>query len=140
MNEISSTYSSLKKPESIETYIEGALNFRSFGGYSSNVSQDAVTREGLIYRSGNLSSITNNGWRKIRELHISTIISLTDTDEANALYPNEAQCSERVNGFKLLGLPFYQKEFDKTKLFTKYSRYASEGYKVCLYFSLLTGI
>lgn len=134
MDKLSSTYSSLKKPESTESHIEGALNFRGFGGYSSNVSQDAVTREGFIYRSGNLSSITNNGWGKIRELHVSTIISLTDTDEANALYANDAQCSERVKGFKLLDLPFYQKEFDKTRLFTKYCGYAFEGYSVCLYF------
>ena len=134
MDKLPTTYTSQEKPKPTETHIDGALNFRGFGGYSSNVSQDAVTREGFIYRSGNLSSITNNGWGKIRELHISTIINLTDTDEANALYANDAQCSERVSGFKLLDLPFYQKEFDKGSLFTKYCKYASEGYSVCLYF------
>ncbi|CEJ60769.1 hypothetical protein PMG11_09331 [Penicillium brasilianum] len=128
MTKLSSTDSYLKSPEASEANIEGALNFRSFGGYSSNVSQDAVTREGFIYRSGNLSSITNNGWEKIRELHISTIVNLTDMDEANALYANDAQRSERTKGFKLLHLPLNQKEFDKTSLFTKYCGYVSEGY------------
>lgn len=133
MTKLSSTDSYVKSPEASEAYIEGALNFRSFGGYSSNVSQDAVTREGFIYRSGNLSSITNNGWEKIRELHISTIVNLTDLDEANVLYANDAQRSERTKGFKFLHLPLNQKEFDKTSLFTKYCGYVSEGYDVCLY-------
>jgi hypothetical protein len=136
MTKLSSTDSYLQKPEASKTHVEGALNFRSFGGYSSNVSQDAVTREGFIYRSGNLSSITNNGWEKIRELHISTIINLTDMDEAKALYANDAQRSERAKGFKSLHLPLNQKDFDKTSLFTKYCGYASEGYNVCLYFPL----
>lgn len=131
MDELFSANSSLKKSESTESYIDGALNFRSFAGYSSTVSQDAVTREGFIYRSGNLSNITNKGLEKIRELHISTIIPLADTNEAEALYANDAQCSEKFKGFKVLSFPFYQEEFDKTSLFGKYSGYASEGHSVC---------
>lgn len=128
---------SLEKSESTETYIDEALNFRGFAGYSSSVSPDAVTCEGFIYRSGNLSNITNKGWEKIRELPVSTVICLTDKNEAEALYANDSQSSQKVKGFKVLNFPFYQEEFDKTRLFAKYSGYASKGHSVCYAFPFL---
>lgn len=125
--------SSLEQKIDTRAHIEGALNFRDFGGYSSNASQHAITRKAFIYRSGHLSNITNKGWERIRELHISTIICLASTNEAKALYASDRQGSEKLKGFKIIHLPFYQKEFDKTRLFTKYSAYASEGHNVRLY-------
>ncbi|KAJ5246467.1 protein-tyrosine phosphatase-like protein [Penicillium chermesinum] len=86
-----------------------------------------MTRDGFICRSGNLSSITSKGLETLRELHISTIISLTDSKEAEVLYANDPLYSGNLKGFKLLKFPLYQEDFDKKRLFAKYSRYALEG-------------
>lgn len=113
----------------VEPNIEGALNLRDFGGYPSNVRQGAMTRRGFIYRSGHLSHITSKGWDKMREqLRISTIFRLTDSNEASTLY-GDIQ-SEKIKNFHLVHLPFHQEGFDKTSIFTKYSRHVSEGHSV----------
>lgn len=73
--------------------IEGAFNFRTFGGYKSAISSNATTREGFVYRSGHLSGMTSLGWDKLQEMGISKIIDLTSPGEVESgnVYWNTGQ-------------------------------------------------
>ena len=128
---------SLVQAQYPDPHIEGALNMRDFGGYPSNVRQGAMTRRGFIYRSGHHSHITSQGWDKMRDqLHISTIFRLTDSNEASTLYGDTQ--SEKIKDFHVVHLPFHQEGFDKTSVFTKYSRHVSEGHSVWQYVLIYT--
>ncbi|KAB8231638.1 tyrosine-protein phosphatase [Aspergillus alliaceus] len=109
----------------IAASVEGALNFRDLGEHPSDVNQPAIMRRGFIYRSGYLSNITSRGWRKLRELQISTIIRLVPAKEADMLYGDTE--IERFEGFRVIHLSFSQAEFEKTYLFEKYTRLAAGG-------------
>ena len=111
----------------IQPQIDGAVNFREFGGYASNLFPGAMTRKGFIYRSGYLENITPQGWTKIHQLHISTIIQLTSMEEANSLYSKQMPVSDRLQGLKIMKLPFLQNTFSMKGLLDKYRRQLVNG-------------
>ncbi|KFZ21435.1 hypothetical protein V502_02933 [Pseudogymnoascus sp. VKM F-4520 (FW-2644)] len=117
----------LEERLSFQPQIDGAVNFREFGGYASNLFPGARTRKGFIYRSGYLQNITPQGWTKIHQLHISTIIQLTTLEEANSLYPKQIPVSDGLQTLKIIKLPFLQNTFSLKDLQDKYSRQLANG-------------
>ncbi|MFE1645571.1 tyrosine-protein phosphatase [Microbacterium sp. P01] len=58
--------------------ISGALNFRDVGGLPAG---DAVTRSGVLYRSGNLAQVDDAGAETLRALGLRRIVDLRDDHE-----------------------------------------------------------
>lgn len=59
--------------------LEGTSNFRDIGGYRSEDSSQI--RFGKIFRSDNLTKLTNADWKVIEQLDIGYVIDLRQTDE-----------------------------------------------------------
>lgn len=122
---------SLEERLPILPQIDGSVNFRDFGGYVSGLFPGAKTRKGFIYRSGYLENITSQGWTKIHLLCISTIIQLTTVEEATSLYPNQIPVFDRLQGLKIMKLPFHQNTFSTKDLLNKYNSQLVNGPSVC---------
>ncbi|MBN9213934.1 MAG: protein tyrosine phosphatase [Microbacterium sp. SCN 70-200] len=58
--------------------VPGAMNFRDIGGLPAG---DRVTRSGVLFRSGNLARLGDEGRAGLRELGIRRIVDLRDDDE-----------------------------------------------------------
>ena len=58
--------------------VPGAVNLRDVGGLRAG---EAVTRHGVLYRSGNLSSLDADGMRALAALRLRRIIDLRADDE-----------------------------------------------------------
>ncbi|MGN7968552.1 tyrosine-protein phosphatase [Microbacterium sp. 22296] len=58
--------------------VSGAANFRDIGGLPAG---DGRTREGVLYRSGNLVAVDDAGVRTLRQLGIRRVIDLRDDAE-----------------------------------------------------------
>ncbi|SDQ81440.1 tyrosine-protein phosphatase [Microbacterium sp. cf332] len=61
--------------------IPGALNFRDTGGLRAG---SATTRSGVLYRSGNLFRVDDEGRRALSALGLRRIIDLRDDDEVRS--------------------------------------------------------
>ncbi|MBC5635336.1 tyrosine-protein phosphatase [Ornithinibacillus sp. BX22] len=68
-----------------ERKLEGSFNFRELGGYETMDGRHV--KSGKLYRSGNLSAVTEAGIEVLKELEISAILDLRDEDEINK-YPD----------------------------------------------------
>lgn len=62
--------------------IEGAVNFRDLGGYST--SDGRTVRPGLVYRSGMLGRLTDAGVDELAGLGLRLVLDFRTTAEANA--------------------------------------------------------
>lgn len=62
-----------------EVKMEGTFNFRDLGGYETT--EGSRVKSGVIFRSGNLSRITDSDKEMLRELGIKNICDLRDNDE-----------------------------------------------------------
>lgn len=62
----------------MSSLVAGALNFRDVGGLPAG---DGVTREGVLYRSGNLAHVDDDGQAALEGLGLRRIIDLRDDDE-----------------------------------------------------------
>lgn len=60
------------------TLVSGAVNFRDVGGLPAG---DRRTRSGVLYRSGNLVAVDDEGARTLRDLGIRRVIDLRDESE-----------------------------------------------------------
>ncbi len=73
--------------------LEGATNFRDFGGYRA--AEDRVVRWGQLYRSGQLSKLSDADRGAIGALGLDRIIDLRDVEELerapSALLPRERE-------------------------------------------------
>jgi len=58
--------------------VAGAVNLRDIGGLRAGA---AVTRHGVLFRSGNLSRLDPSGMRALADLHLRRIIDLRADDE-----------------------------------------------------------
>jgi len=82
-------------------WIEGAENTRDIGGYKT---QDGRTiRRGMIYRTANLSHVTEAGCEAFRELKVATVIDFRNRLTALPLYGGDVFCIHKVA--KVYGLP-----------------------------------
>ncbi len=59
--------------------LENAHNFRDLGGYPA--SDGKVTRWGILFRSDNLSNLSENDWETLKRLNIKLIIDLRSSSE-----------------------------------------------------------
>jgi protein-tyrosine phosphatase len=75
-----------------EPVVPGATNLRDIGGLPAG---DAVTRHGVLYRSGNLARLDTAGVRALAELRLRRIIDLRADDEI-ALEPSRIEGVEVV--------------------------------------------
>ena len=62
-----------------EIKLDGSINFRDIGGYRTI--DGRIVKTGMMYRSGNLSRLTDNGKTSLIELGIKKIIDLRGIDE-----------------------------------------------------------
>ncbi len=65
-------------PASDPSAVAGALNFRDTGGLSAG---DAISRHGVLFRSGNLARLSDAGRERLRALGLRRIIDLRDDEE-----------------------------------------------------------
>ena len=61
-----------------ESLVHGTVNFRDTGGLPA---ADSVTRHGVLFRSGNLATVTPEGEGDLASLHLKRIIDLRDDEE-----------------------------------------------------------
>ena len=66
--------------------IDGVHNFRDFGRYKTKAGE--TVREKLLFRSGQLSNLTQNGHKELSQLKIKTIVDLRKFNERK-LQPNQ---------------------------------------------------
>ena len=60
----------------------GQPNFRDLGGYAAN--DGRTVKWGLVYRSGELSQLSDEDVRKLRELGIKAVVDLRSPEEVSA--------------------------------------------------------
>lgn len=68
--------------------IPGVLNFRDIGGYLISHSPGKKVRLGMVFRSGELTKITDDGTSSFRKLDIKTIYDLRSLRDRNARGPD----------------------------------------------------
>ncbi|MDR2221408.1 MAG: tyrosine-protein phosphatase [Flavobacteriaceae bacterium] len=60
--------------------LEGAINFRDIGGYTTTTGKKVLTDK--IFRSAEISTLTDKDLNELAELHITNVIDFRGTDEA----------------------------------------------------------
>lgn len=60
--------------------LEGAINFRDIGGYSTSTGKKVLTDK--IFRSAEISTLTDKDLNQLKDLHITSVIDFRGTDEA----------------------------------------------------------
>jgi len=90
--------------------LEGAFNFRDFGGY--NTQNGTKIKTGLLYRSESLARLTDNDLKKIESLGIKVICDLRAHDEKRkepSRFPNNS-------GVKSVHIPMKSKRHNELGL------------------------
>lgn len=82
-------------------WIEGAENTRDIGGYKTKDGRSV--RRGCVYRSANLSHVTEAGCKAFRELKVATVIDFRNRVTALPLYGGDVFGIHRVA--KVVGIP-----------------------------------
>ena len=68
-------------------FVDGATNVRDIGGYSSDLVEGGVIRQGLYYRGANLETLTEKGKTQLRdELGVKVEIDLRDSYQCKGPY------------------------------------------------------
>ncbi|KAJ7198464.1 protein-tyrosine phosphatase-like protein [Mycena pura] len=62
--------------------VEGVINIRSIGGYKSDASLNRVVRPAIVFRSGEVSRITEAGKEQLRALGVRRVFDLRTNFEA----------------------------------------------------------
>ena len=65
-------------PSSVDPVVSGAVNLRDVGGLRAG---SAITRHGVLFRSGNLARLDADGARALADLRLRRIIDLRADDE-----------------------------------------------------------
>lgn len=71
-----------EKQSPILVPLEGAINFRDIGGYTTTSGKKILTNK--IYRSAEISTLTDHDLKELKNKHISTVIDFRGTKEAKA--------------------------------------------------------
>jgi protein-tyrosine phosphatase len=83
--------------------LEGALNFRDLGGYTT---PHGTTASGKVFRSDALSTLTEQDIARLLDLGLSTVVDLRDPSELEAspgVFANHARVRYRHNPVATLG-------------------------------------
>ncbi len=89
---------------------EGALNFRDVGGFTTKSGKKMKT--GIIYRSDDLSQLTNKDLIKLSKLKLKSIFDFRTPNE----YEPKPDRIPKNKGIKKIHIPFYHFEKDFTGL------------------------
>ncbi|KAJ6515529.1 protein-tyrosine phosphatase-like protein [Mycena sanguinolenta] len=102
--------------------VHGVINVRDLGGLPSHLYPDLVTKPGYLYRSAELSGITEEGKVQFRELGISQVFDLrSDTEIAKYNTP-----VPHIDGVQISHVPVFKKEDYSPEMMAKrYQLYAS---------------
>lgn len=100
--------------------INNVVNFRDVGGYLTT--NEKRVRKGLVYRSGDLSNLQEDGTGTIEELGIKTIVDLRT--------PGEQQSKPDVSltGIDFIPLPIYEDSEEPGGFWRALTRYNLEEY------------
>jgi protein tyrosine/serine phosphatase len=86
--------------------VSGVINFRDIGNLPSQAYPGSVTKPGYLFRSAELSSITEGGRAKIRDLGITKIFDLrSDTEIAKYNSPLPT-----IDNVTVLHIPIFKTE------------------------------
>ncbi|EPQ59168.1 hypothetical protein GLOTRDRAFT_136110 [Gloeophyllum trabeum ATCC 11539] len=100
---------------------DGVYNIRDLGGYPSSTS-GVIVRRGFVYRSGEISGITEDGKQQLKALGVTTVYDLrsdTEMEKYNTPLPN-------IPGIDIIHAPVFQKEDYSPEMMAKrYKLYAS---------------
>lgn len=102
--------------------IPGVVNVRDLGGYSSTIHAGMRTRSRLVFRSAELSSVTEDGKLKLKELGVTTVFDLRSDTEIERY---ESPIPE-VPGVQILRVPVFKTEDYSPEMMAKrFALYAS---------------
>ncbi|KAJ3547825.1 hypothetical protein NM688_g5363 [Phlebia brevispora] len=94
----------LSKPPFVS--VPGVVNIRDLGSYPSSAHSGMVTKPRLLYRSGEISSITEQGKAQLKELGVSVVYDLrSDTEIAKY----ETPCPH-IDGIDVVRTPVFSLE------------------------------
>ncbi|KDQ64425.1 hypothetical protein JAAARDRAFT_28056 [Jaapia argillacea MUCL 33604] len=100
----------------------GVYNIRHLGGYVSN-ELGGETRPNFVFRSAELSGITEKGKEQLRALGITTVFDLrsdTEMEKYNSPIPN-------IEGVEVVRVPVFQKEDYSPEMMAKRFELYSSG-------------
>jgi len=102
--------------------IAGVINVRDLGGLPSHLYPNLVTKPGYLYRSAELSGITDEGKVQFKELGISQVFDLrSDTEIAKYNTPGPS-----IEGVQISHVPVFKTEDYSPEMMAKrYQLYAS---------------
>ncbi|KAJ7774097.1 protein-tyrosine phosphatase-like protein [Mycena olivaceomarginata] len=102
--------------------VAGVINVRDLGGLPSRLYPNLATKPGYLYRSAELSGITDQGKVQFKELGISQVFDLrSDTEIAKYNTPGP-----EIDGVQISHVPVFEKEDYSPEMMAKrYQLYAS---------------
>ncbi|KAJ7129334.1 protein-tyrosine phosphatase-like protein [Mycena epipterygia] len=102
--------------------VPGVINVRDLGGLASHLYPNLVTKSRLLYRSAELSGITEEGKVQLKELGVSQVFDLrsdTEIEKYNTPLPD-------IEGVNISHVPVFKKEDYSPEMMAKrYQLYAS---------------
>ncbi|KZT05648.1 uncharacterized protein LAESUDRAFT_726936 [Laetiporus sulphureus 93-53] len=110
----------LSKPPFVS--IPGVVNIRDLGSYPSTTYPGRVTRPRLLYRSAEISNITEEGKARLKELGITKVFDLRSDPEIERY---KTPCPD-IDGVEIVRLPIFRTEDYSPEMMAKrYELYAS---------------
>ncbi|KDR84016.1 hypothetical protein GALMADRAFT_236600 [Galerina marginata CBS 339.88] len=110
----------LSKPPFIT--IPGVINVRDLGPYPSTTDNNFVTKPGYLFRSAELSGITEEGKEKLKELGVTKVFDLrsdTEIRKYNTPLPE-------IDGVDIVHIPVFQTaDYSPEMMAKRYQLYAS---------------
>ncbi|EAU84322.2 hypothetical protein CC1G_01318 [Coprinopsis cinerea okayama7 len=110
----------LSKPPFVT--VPGVINFRDLGSYPSTTHPGKVTKPKLLFRSAELSGITDEGKAKLKELGVTQVYDLrSDTEIKKYNTP-----SPEIDGIHFHHIPVFQTaDYSPEMMAKRYQLYAS---------------
>ncbi|PCH40840.1 hypothetical protein WOLCODRAFT_117768 [Wolfiporia cocos MD-104 SS10] len=110
----------LSKPPFVA--VPGVVNIRDLGSYPSTTYPSFMTRPKLMFRSAELSSITDEGKAKLRELCITKVFDLRSDPEIQRY----GTPSPDIEGIEFVRTPVFEEEdYSPEMMAHRYALYAS---------------
>ena len=95
--------------------VDGVINIRDIGGYLIQANMSLMIKPGIVFRSGEPSSITDLGKEQLRALGIKTIFDLRSDFEMKKF---DIQGTE-IEGVRTVRVPILVRGFDPDNVATK---------------------